>query len=515
MLTTKEFDLLAFLAARPDRAFGRDELLRSVWHSSPDWQTVATVTEHVRRLRTKVEVDPKKPRLILTVRGIGYTLASGRSDPVEDPQAASSSAASGNLIEVAGLIVAADQSAITMVGLETEQDLVGRQLDEVIAPASHDAIQERKRKIAAGGSRRSRVPALRFADRTDVLVETVRITWQGRPARWKMLTAIADRSRRQVETEVFDELSATVVIVDVDEASSGSPRLAPPSERRGSAGPVVAHNGFVRVARPTGAITRGLDENDPVARVLRGLLRIQSAPAAAVLLQEAAVALGATLVSVDDARPDALPVDLSLGEGPPLLAEADPLSVARMQLERFLPRLAEDARQAVNLLRRSERLETESNRDRLTGLANRRVLDRALPRAHGGVVIMIDLDHFKQVNDTAGHQAGDEVLAGFGLLLGSGVRAGDVCCRIGGEEFVIVAPEIDVEAALRLIAHLRESWSTSAPRPVTFSAGVAAVHPSGGSVALVAADRALYRAKALGRNRTEVHTVQPATLDDA
>jgi DNA-binding response OmpR family regulator len=71
-LTVKEFDLLAFFAARPRQAFSRDELLRSVWQSAAQWQRVSTVTEHVRRLRSKLEPDSFQPRLLQTVRGFGY-----------------------------------------------------------------------------------------------------------------------------------------------------------------------------------------------------------------------------------------------------------------------------------------------------------------------------------------------------------------------------------------------------------------------------------------------------------
>jgi DNA-binding response OmpR family regulator len=70
--TAKEFDLLAFFAAAPGRVFTREELLRQVWASSSEWQDPATVTEHVRRLRLKIEDDPERPRWITTVRGVGY-----------------------------------------------------------------------------------------------------------------------------------------------------------------------------------------------------------------------------------------------------------------------------------------------------------------------------------------------------------------------------------------------------------------------------------------------------------
>jgi DNA-binding response OmpR family regulator len=71
-LTVKEFDLLAFMAARPRRTFSRAELLRSVWKSTPAWQHASTVTEHVRRLRSKLEPDSVQPSLLQTVRGVGY-----------------------------------------------------------------------------------------------------------------------------------------------------------------------------------------------------------------------------------------------------------------------------------------------------------------------------------------------------------------------------------------------------------------------------------------------------------
>lgn len=71
-MTAKEFDLLAFLAGAPRQVFSRDQLLHQVWGSSSDWQSDATVTEHVRRLRRKIEEDPDNPRWITTVRGVGY-----------------------------------------------------------------------------------------------------------------------------------------------------------------------------------------------------------------------------------------------------------------------------------------------------------------------------------------------------------------------------------------------------------------------------------------------------------
>ena len=71
-MTRKEFDLLAFLAASPGQVFSREDLLERVWGSTEEWQGRSTVTEHVRRVRLKIESDPDSPRWITTVRGVGY-----------------------------------------------------------------------------------------------------------------------------------------------------------------------------------------------------------------------------------------------------------------------------------------------------------------------------------------------------------------------------------------------------------------------------------------------------------
>ena len=71
-LRRREFDLLAFLCAAPRQVFSREQLLVNVWNSAPDWQDTATVSEHVHRLRAKIEVDPARPQRIVTVRGVGY-----------------------------------------------------------------------------------------------------------------------------------------------------------------------------------------------------------------------------------------------------------------------------------------------------------------------------------------------------------------------------------------------------------------------------------------------------------
>lgn len=162
-----------------------------------------------------------------------------------------------------------------------------------------------------------------------------------------------------------------------------------------------------------------------------------------------------------------------------------------------------------------------ATRDALTGLYNRREFMRLaeleLKRAQrfGGFTsaIVIDLDHFKAINDVHGHPAGDKVLSQAAQCLLGGVRTTDLVARIGGEEFMVLLPQTDIDAAARLADKLR-GLLRSAPLPisrdlqlsVTASFGVGSL-PGGnqGSVASLyaAADKALYDAKRLGRDRVE------------
>ena len=178
-------------------------------------------------------------------------------------------------------------------------------------------------------------------------------------------------------------------------------------------------------------------------------------------------------------------------------------------------------------LRRSAEISSESHRDALTGLANRRALaiefDRARKHASQGetpiTVAMLDLDHFKEINDTYGHVAVDEVLKRLASVLPRVLRGSDFVCRWGGEEFVLVLPETDeAQAAIvveKVLAALRSErfGEDGSGFQVTLSAGVAAVPPDASLDDVVAeADRRLYRAKSAGRNRV-VSTAGGGTVD--
>jgi diguanylate cyclase (GGDEF)-like protein len=232
----------------------------------------------------------------------------------------------------------------------------------------------------------------------------------------------------------------------------------------------------------------------------RALLWIESPIAVAEIARDLVETLGGRVVRAVDATEDALPVDVSFSVGEPVLPAAPQAGVARMLLERYLPAFVRDAQRALELLDRPSRLAQDASIDPLTGLANRRTLGRALGRLRSeDTVVMIDLDHFKAINDGFGHREGDKVLRLFGRTLAATVRAADQVGRYGGEEFVVILPGNGAE---RLLARLRIEWMRARPYPVTFSAGVADAQPDPRK-ALHAADRALYRAKQTGRNRWE------------
>lgn len=246
-----------------------------------------------------------------------------------------------------------------------------------------------------------------------------------------------------------------------------------------------------------------------VLRATRALLHVEHASD----VRDTAVALvedlGGDVVGAADAPADAVPVDLSFGAGPPLLA-LPKSGVARMLLERFLPGFVEDGTRALALVRNTDRLAVEADIDPLTGLANRRASGRALGRvSEGDAVVLIDLDRFKDLNDTRGHDEGDRVLREFGATLRDGLRQQDHAGRRGGEEFILVVPGATVDEAHALYGRLRLAWKARRPHPVSFSAGIASVPPpsdSRVSNAVVAADRALYRAKGSGRDQAQVAT---------
>jgi diguanylate cyclase (GGDEF)-like protein len=172
------------------------------------------------------------------------------------------------------------------------------------------------------------------------------------------------------------------------------------------------------------------------------------------------------------------------------------------------------ARPLLRAFRWTEEQASEARVDALTGLANRRALEeilaaeisRAQRFAHQLAVVLLDLDRFKEINDSFGHAAGDVMLRAVSRLLTSLARQGDTVARWGGEEFVVVLPETDLAGAQRFAERLRRTIEAHAVGDMTTSAscGVATMLPEDSVEELLgAADQALYRAKSNGRNRTE------------
>jgi diguanylate cyclase (GGDEF)-like protein len=182
-------------------------------------------------------------------------------------------------------------------------------------------------------------------------------------------------------------------------------------------------------------------------------------------------------------------------------------------------RVRESVVQAAPILANQRNLalaESRAASDALTGLPNLRAADETLKRmsAHAGrtvsplAAVLLDLDHFKQVNDLHGHEQGDNALAEVGLILTTTLRASDFAARYGGEEFLVLLPDVDRTSALEVAEKLRltiEQADISQIGRLTASFGVAVLPDDAAEPEqlLRKADRALYAAKAAGRNRVE------------
>ncbi len=234
--------------------------------------------------------------------------------------------------------------------------------------------------------------------------------------------------------------------------------------------------------------------------------------------------LGGDGAACDHPRgPDSLCVPLmARGEAFGVVVLVPPAAAGRVEAtDHLVLRLADDLSLALANLRLRDSLKHLSVRDPLTGLFNRRYLEETLERevhragreAQSLGMLLLDLDHFKRLNDTQGHQAGDEALKAVGQLLARGVRAGDVACRFGGEEFVVLLPGATLAGATRRAEQLRADLAELSViyrgellEPITASIGVAALPELCATPAslLRAADTAAYRAKREGRDRIAV-----------
>ncbi len=180
-------------------------------------------------------------------------------------------------------------------------------------------------------------------------------------------------------------------------------------------------------------------------------------------------------------------------------------------------------------LRLQAQLHEMAHRDSLTGLNNRRILDAIADRLVEGadavgrslVAVSLDLDHFKRLNDTFGHKAGDDALVAMASVLARSLRPGEVAVRMGGEEFLVLMPYADIEEARaraeawRAVIRAQPVATSQGAAEITFSAGIAAYPDTAASFEqmLQQADKAVYAAKRAGRNRVVVAR-QPGEFGD-
>jgi two-component system, cell cycle response regulator len=264
-----------------------------------------------------------------------------------------------------------------------------------------------------------------------------------------------------------------------------------------------------------------------------------SAPAGA-LLSKAWLADEPILVSttedtpmVDEVLPDALNIVIA-----PLTADGETLGMVaaewgRQPGERIpaltVETLAQSVAHAAMTLRNTwllTEVERLATRDGLTGLANRRLLEESLEREVARTerrksplsLVVIDVDHFKDVNDTLGHQAGDDVLRDVGRVLTENTKASDLPVRYGGDEFVLLLPDCTADQCFEVAERLRNAVTAEATTVrVTVSAGTASIpdNAADGERLVAAADAALYEAKRAGRNRSVRSTRHPFRVESA
>lgn len=218
----------------------------------------------------------------------------------------------------------------------------------------------------------------------------------------------------------------------------------------------------------------------------------------------------------------------------PIVAQGNVLGVLHLERHHGKPMSATEVSLANNLatqialamasVKLRDTLRNLSVRDPLTGLFNRRYMEESLQREiataqrknRALAVVILDLDYFKKFNDTFGHEAGDFLLREIGGLLSRKSRVGDIACRFGGEEFVLIYPEAEPEIAAQLAEQLREAMHGlhlqhfgRSLGQISASLGLSffPMHGSTADQLLRAADKALYAAKAAGRNRVEIAQV--------
>ena len=256
----------------------------------------------------------------------------------------------------------------------------------------------------------------------------------------------------------------------------------------------------------------------PVLMVILMFGMFQLRPRSVILVSAFSLVVFAITMSVMALRaPAVFTIRVELGHFVMLAAMLPAMSLLAARLTRLRER---NRRQRHDLAGALARIQELATRDELTGLINRRHMaelleqerQRAVRSGRGFCVALVDVDHFKTINDRHGHAAGDDVMRFVGHRAPSVLRSIDIVARWGGEEFVLLLPDAHLPAARAGVERVREALAavpaalgSGVPIHITVSAGLTE-HIAGETVAqaLERADRALYEAKAQGRNRTLV-----------
>ena len=339
----------------------------------------------------------------------------------------------------------------------------------------------------------------------------------------KLNTWVSELERRTTEMTLIAEMGEWLQLCQSsDEAyivvHRSCPRLFP-----ALAGAVYSLNSSANILQPV--VTWGQDEEPDIAQpadcwALRsGRMHIVDDPGASLLCEHLPTGFQGHYLCI------------------PMLAHGEALGVFHLRekvpgemveaVEQLAKTVAEHIALAFANLRLQETLRNQSIRDPLTGMFNRRYMEESLEREvrraernHRNVgIIMLDVDHFKRFNDTYGHDAGDALLCALGEFLRNNVRAEDIACRYGGEEFALILPDANsqmthkrAEQILQGARRLDVARDGVPLGPITLSLGVATYPENGlaGDAVMRAADAALYEAKNSGRDRVMPALTQPA-----
>ena len=208
-------------------------------------------------------------------------------------------------------------------------------------------------------------------------------------------------------------------------------------------------------------------------------------------------------------------------------SDAVPMGIDSRELSARMHRHLQRWQRLLELRKSQEQLQKMALTDPLTGIGNRATFDLSIKQAvaraqRSGIpcsLLLVDLDHFKRINDTQGHPAGDRILQQVATAIEASSRNADVCCRYGGEEFAVILPDTKANSAEILARRIHQQIARiSAARaqdhpPITVSIGISSASRRDNCQApelIEAADQALYLAKENGRNRTEIW--RPDTL---